>query len=655
MDGTVSRSFSNENDSYVFSANFSPNGRFLVMVTGSRTVGNANDKAVIWDVDNGRQVGTCQLDGRLVHTSFSPNSRSVLVATGQIAESSGEYGGEGVVFMSGSTGQARLWSTENGKEVTPILRHEGLLTHAAFSPDGRFVVTCGTDNVAKIWNARSGDCVLSVQHEATITHAAVDADGRWLLTASDDRTARIWEIDSGVQTVAAMQHGAGVSRAIFGPNNRLVLTVSDDDRARLWDAFTGEPITPWIRHDGPADAVSISPQAAQLATTWKDGVLLWDLQTSTAPFSDLRKASQSRSLRRVDPIAGLVPMQPGELGDVLKSLPDNDRGLSTTHNLVSWHAQEVDNAHGTGNWFAEIWHLDQLIAQVERDDLLYVYRGNANNQLGEFQQAFADASNAIEQSADREVRRLAYFERGTTQALLRQWQQAVDDYTESINNGTQNLRTHQNRGDANAELGQWAAASADFEQALSKNKNNNVEIWLRLALCRLAADDKDGHRTLCAEIMKRFEHPDDARTAVFIPLACYIRAEIVKDHEEHVKPLLVMMKQVPRREWKLNTLPLLAFEMMLYRAGQFRLLSEDIKKQMEGEGDDSGIYDWLFLSMCLSQLGQMEEAQNWFDRAAQGISEVREHSEKHLVDWPNRFILERILDEAKSLLRNGKE
>ncbi|MFZ1681760.1 MAG: hypothetical protein WAT70_12150, partial [Rhizobiaceae bacterium] len=72
--------------------------------------------------------------------------------------------------------------------------HDGSVTAAAFSPDGRTVLTGSWDNTARLWEAATGKELRRFEgHENWVTAAAFSPDGRTVLTGSWDNTARLWE------------------------------------------------------------------------------------------------------------------------------------------------------------------------------------------------------------------------------------------------------------------------------------------------------------------------------------------------------------------------------------------------------------------------------------------------------------------------------
>src|SRR5262249_23766284 len=115
--------------------------------------------------------------------------------------------------------------------------HEGDVLFAAFSRDGKRVVTGSLDNTARIWDAITGEQIAVLSgHEKFLRSAAFSPDGALVVTASFDNTARIWEAATGKE-IAVQRVGinglAGVAK--FSPDGTRVITVSEDLTVRIRD------------------------------------------------------------------------------------------------------------------------------------------------------------------------------------------------------------------------------------------------------------------------------------------------------------------------------------------------------------------------------------------------------------------------------------
>jgi WD40 repeat protein len=73
-------------------------------------------------------------------------------------------------------------------------------------------------------------------HKRLVSVAAFSPDGRLVVTASHDKTARIWDAETGAQLAVLAEHTKEVDTAEFSPDGRQILTSSFDGTAKVWDA-----------------------------------------------------------------------------------------------------------------------------------------------------------------------------------------------------------------------------------------------------------------------------------------------------------------------------------------------------------------------------------------------------------------------------------
>jgi WD40 repeat protein len=176
---------------------------------------------------------------------------------------------------------ARVWDAVTGEAVIPPLRHDDLVWRARFSSDSRRVVTAGRDRTARVWDASSGQAVCPpLPHDSSLQDALFSPDGRWVATACTDGTARVWDAATGQpRTREPMKHASWLHTVAFSPDGRYVVTASQDHTARVWDAATGQTISE-LKHGDAVLSAAFSPDGRLVVTASDDHTArLWDAAT----------------------------------------------------------------------------------------------------------------------------------------------------------------------------------------------------------------------------------------------------------------------------------------------------------------------------------------------------------------------------------------
>jgi WD40 repeat protein/serine/threonine protein kinase len=253
----------------VWAVAFSPDGHTLLTGCGPQSKDNlppGPGQVRLWDVATGKPLGEPLSQPRPVRfVAFGPDGRT---------------------FLSACHAQARLWTTAERRPVGEAMRHgEGLILVAALSPDGRTVLTGGTDRAGRLWDAATGrPRGEPLRHQNHVTAVAFSPDSRTALTASLDLTAQQWDAATGEPIGQRMLHAGPVIAATFSRDGQVIATggwVAALDRksqtlqpvggeARLWQACTSQPLGPPLPHPKPVWDVAFSPNDRLLLTGCED-------------------------------------------------------------------------------------------------------------------------------------------------------------------------------------------------------------------------------------------------------------------------------------------------------------------------------------------------------------------------------------------------
>ena len=120
-----------------------------------------------------------------------------------------------------------------------ILRgHTSWINTAAFSFDGKRIVSASDDGTVRIWDAQTGkpngDPLKG--HTNCVISAAFSPDGKRIVSASLDQTVRIWDVQTGMPIGDPLKgHTECVNSAAFSPDGKRIVSASSDFTSRIWD------------------------------------------------------------------------------------------------------------------------------------------------------------------------------------------------------------------------------------------------------------------------------------------------------------------------------------------------------------------------------------------------------------------------------------
>ncbi len=151
--------------------------------------------------------------------------------------------------------------------------HTKSLNAVAFSPDNRWLVSGGKDNVIKVWDLATGNVLRTLYgHASNVNALAVSPDGKLLASGSGDVNDKrdLWTFTQGG-----------------------VVGGAEDNTVRIWNIQTGAELRVLRGHELPVGAVAFSDDGHSLTSASGDSVKVWDVAAGSELRSQKTKYGKS--------------------------------------------------------------------------------------------------------------------------------------------------------------------------------------------------------------------------------------------------------------------------------------------------------------------------------------------------------------------------
>lgn len=259
LSGNNIKTFAGQNGE-VNAVAFSPDGK--TVLTGSKY------GVKLWDLaGNEKQAFTDQSE-TVSTAAFSPDGATIL--TGH------------------RDGTVKLWDIKNSLPLQTFNAHTKGGTTVAFSPagpgdprGGEYILTGSEDGTAKLWTRTGREIQSFTGHTCKVADAAFSPDGRYVLTRSEGAPGSLsWSLSERDVRPFAGQIGSGRLTSFFAKSpDRKTELVSDffSFKVTLRD-MANNNIQTFVGHNGHVAAVDFSPDGKTVLTGSSDGTAkLWNL------------------------------------------------------------------------------------------------------------------------------------------------------------------------------------------------------------------------------------------------------------------------------------------------------------------------------------------------------------------------------------------
>ncbi|MFC1792772.1 protein kinase [Planctomycetota bacterium] len=172
---------------------------------------------------------------------------------------------------------------------------EGGVYSVRFSPDGKWLASCGYDSTIRIWDVVTGAEMRILRgHADSIWALAISPDGKRIVSGSEDKTVRVWDVVSGRELMILRGHTSKVEAVAFSPDGKRIASGSDDKTIRIWDATDGRELMILRGHNNGIISIEFSPDGRFIASGSRGdkGIKIW--HTVTGKYRTLQGDDYSR-------------------------------------------------------------------------------------------------------------------------------------------------------------------------------------------------------------------------------------------------------------------------------------------------------------------------------------------------------------------------
>ncbi|XP_012483467.1 WD repeat-containing protein 26 homolog [Gossypium raimondii] len=283
-----------------------------------------------------------------------------------------QFSHNGKYLASSSNDQsAIIWEVyETGVSLKHKLSgHQKPLSSVSWSPDDRQLLTCGAEEVVRLWDVSSGECLHVYEKTGLgMVSCGWSPDGKWIFSGLNDKSICMWELDGKELECWKGQRTLKISDLEITGDGKQIISICRETAILLLDREA--KVERFIEEDQTITSFSLSRDSRfLLINLLNQEIHLWNIEGDPKLVSKYRGHKRTRfiirscfgGLEQAFIASGsedsLVYIWHRGTGELIETLP----GHSGAVNCVSWNpANPHMLASASDDRTIRIWGLNNL-------------------------------------------------------------------------------------------------------------------------------------------------------------------------------------------------------------------------------------------------------------------------------------------------------
>jgi WD40 repeat protein len=318
----------------------------LVHEIGGATYGNSQFRPLAFAPSGGFVVagdgeGTIRsIDVRAGTVIWSQPAHKESVSTLAVAAD-----GHTVASASGySSNDIKLWD-DHGKPLGTLSGHTAWVSGLTFSPDGKFLVSCGSDQTLRIWDYANRRELAVLRTPTAVLCVAVSPDSKFIVSGGGSREISVWDMELKRYQDPPLSVAGRTEMTVYSPDGRSLYLVHNG-AIEAYDPLTLQPMGDFRELAVKNRSIAVSADGRQLAAGSEDGrIRVWDCATEKIATEISASESLIYKVAFMADGATLVSVSPKGDGYLVQHW-----SVSDSHRIASWVAPRSEPYFGSELW-----------------------------------------------------------------------------------------------------------------------------------------------------------------------------------------------------------------------------------------------------------------------------------------------------------------